>query len=334
MNKTGSIEKSAMGTIPEEDLTSINRFTRHPLKSEEVYTFSVILCDNEVDRDCERFTTGALEELAGLFIGKTGIFDHNPSGRNQTARIYGTGVVREPERRTRAGEEYACLRAKAYMLRSESNAELIAEIEGGIKKEVSVSCSVSRTSCSICGQDLRAGSCSHQKGQTYGGKLCHHVLAEPTDAYEWSFVAIPAQIAAGVTKQFGGVERTADLILKQLGEGGDLVLSAGEAGALHRRMEELRHSAELGEAYRHDLQQEVRRLAFLAESGLDAAVVKSVTDKMGIEELKAFRRAYQSRLESSEERESFSHPSPQLRSTAPAGNAPAKQHSVPVEFKI
>ena len=57
-------------------LDKINKFTRRPLKENEVYVFSVILCDNEVDRDCERFSDEALEALKSSFTGKTGIFDH------------------------------------------------------------------------------------------------------------------------------------------------------------------------------------------------------------------------------------------------------------------
>ena len=45
---------------------------------------------------------------------------------------------------------------------TEKNAELIAEIEGGIKKEVSVGCSAAKRSCSICGKD--AGLCEHERG--------------------------------------------------------------------------------------------------------------------------------------------------------------------------
>ena len=46
------------------------------------------------------------------------------------------------------------------------------------------------------------GGCDHEKGGEYGGKLCYHILDEPLDAYEWSFVAVPAQVNAGVTKRF------------------------------------------------------------------------------------------------------------------------------------
>ncbi|MBQ7070785.1 MAG: hypothetical protein IJM87_05835, partial [Ruminococcus sp.] len=98
-------------------------------------------------------------------------------------------------------------KAKAYMVRTSSNADLIAEIEGGIKKEVSVSCSVANCKCSICGTDKRTSACEHNKGQIYDGKKCCCILDEPTDAYEWSFVAVPAQKSAGVTKTFSEQEK-------------------------------------------------------------------------------------------------------------------------------
>ena len=44
-------------------LEKINRFTRRKLTEDEVYVFSVILCDNDIDRDCERFSDNALEAL-------------------------------------------------------------------------------------------------------------------------------------------------------------------------------------------------------------------------------------------------------------------------------
>ena len=155
-----------------KDIEKVNRFARRELSPEEIYCFPLVLCDNEPDRDNERFSVSALEELAKLFVGKTGIFDHDPKGKNQTARIYEAQVLTDPEKTTSDGEVYTYLFAKAYMMKSEKNSDLIKEIDGGIKKEVSVSCSVKKKICSVCGRDIFKKSCAHKKGEVYNGKSC------------------------------------------------------------------------------------------------------------------------------------------------------------------
>lgn len=192
--------------ITPEDLEAINRWTRRPLKEEEVYTFAVRLCDNEIDREGERFPSDTLYELADLFVGKTGVFDHCWSAHGQAGRIYRTEVVDDGLMETLCGEPYRYLKGYAYMLRTPENAALIADIEGGIKKEVSIGCSVAEARCSICGEE--AGTCNHKKGMAYDGEVCCVELFGATDAYEWSFVAVPAQKKAGVIK---GLERQSAL---------------------------------------------------------------------------------------------------------------------------
>ena len=229
--------------VTAEDLALINRLAKAELEAEQVYAFAVRLCDNEVDRDFERFDSEALERLGELMVGKSGIFDHQWSAQGQTARIYKTEVVREPAVRTAAGEGYRWLKGWAYLLRTEKNGDLIAEIEGGIKKEVSVGCSVGRSVCSICGAE--SGGCAHVRGQVYDGGLCFMELKDVTDAYEWSFVAVPAQRRAGILKRFG-----------QERDGGE---------------QALRKEAELGRKYLRELRREVVRLAMLAAGGAGAA---------------------------------------------------------------
>lgn len=192
--KTGLIEKTA----GQPDMDKINQYTRKTLSPDDVYTFPITLCDNEIDRDLERFSVPALCTLAKLYLGKTGIFDHNPKAENQAARIYDTEVIRESGRKTAAGEEYHKLTAMAYMLQTEKNADLIAEIDGGIKKEVSVGCEASKLLCSRCGANQKNSPCSHAKGVDG----VHYIWDDPTDAFEWSFVAVPAQRNAGVTKRY------------------------------------------------------------------------------------------------------------------------------------
>ena len=94
----------AAGTVTDEELARINTFAKTALKADEVYAFAVKLCDNEVDRDFERFPRKTLEDLAELFVGKSGIFDHNWSAQTQTARIYRTELVEE-ERFAEGGQE-------------------------------------------------------------------------------------------------------------------------------------------------------------------------------------------------------------------------------------
>lgn len=279
--------------VSREDMELINRLAKTALAPEQVYTFAVRLCDNEVDRDWERFDTGALTALSRLFIGKSGIFDHNWSAEGQTARIYRTELCRE-NGLTAAGEPCCYLKGYAYMLRSGKNSDLIQEIEGGIKKEVSIGCSVSRSVCSICGQT----GCAHQRGQTYDGRLCYFTLQEPTDAYEWSFVAVPAQRKAGVIKAFSQEE------------GGSLRSLLAASPAALRQLEALEREAGMGRAYLAGLRKEVVRLAGLADESLDLKIFAGIAEKLEEPELLELKRSCSQRLDA------LYPPAPQLRPKA------------------
>ena len=110
------------GAPDEARLAKINAYARTPLTAEAVYCFRVRLCDDRPDRDFERFDTAALPRMAELFRGKTGICDHQWSADRQVARIFDTQVVREDD-------GASCLMAEAYVLRTERNADLIADID-------------------------------------------------------------------------------------------------------------------------------------------------------------------------------------------------------------
>lgn len=204
---------STIPADPEADIDLINQYSVKELTPQDVFCFSIVLCDNEVDRDIERFTTASLEKLAPLFLGKSVLFDHRWSTEKQVARLYRT-FVEETSEKTVMGEQKRVLRGSAYMLR-EGNSDLILAIEGGIKKEVSVGCQMGVCTCSICGEKFsynwQTGKhlCEndHFKGDTYDGKMCVGDLVDPRDAYEVSFVAVPAQRGAGVTKSDGNFDR-------------------------------------------------------------------------------------------------------------------------------
>ena len=274
----GAAERYQAG---EDDLACINRLAKRELTADEVYTFAVRLCDNEVDRDFERFDEAALSALGDLFVGKSGIFDHQWSALGQTARIYRTELVRQPERLTAAGDGYCYLKAWAYLMRTEKNADLIAEIEGGIKKEVSVGCAVGRSVCSVCGEE--SGTCGHQKGQEYGGKLCYAELREPTDAYEWSFVAVPAQREAGVMKRFDPAGEDA---LEQY---------VKRSKKFQKTWDILQKQAELGRSYLKGLRREVVRLALMSDETLDGEVFEGIAAKLDEPELLELKKVYEAR---------------------------------------
>lgn len=192
----------------EKDIALINQFSKKELTPDEVYCFSVAMCDNDIDRDLERFTNKTLDRLAEMFVGKTVISDHSWEADKQIGRIYACYVQKSTEQ-NQAGEPLRSLIGKVYMLKSEANKATIDAIEGGILKEVSVGCGVSQCLCSLCGTSFKFNRSTwsyecenhHKKGETYPGEgYCFGELEDPTDAYELSFVAVPAQRNAGVTK--------------------------------------------------------------------------------------------------------------------------------------
>lgn len=67
--KTASVIKCAdQSPVTQEQLAQINRYSRRELTAQEVYVFSLILCDNEIDRDYERFTShGPAKAIPAFF---------------------------------------------------------------------------------------------------------------------------------------------------------------------------------------------------------------------------------------------------------------------------
>lgn len=266
MNIQKATAVAAAGEATAAQLDAINVHARAKLTAQQVYVFSMRLCDDQIDRDGERFDTAALPTLAKLFIGKTGIVDHQWSTRSQVARIFETQVVKDGDIRY--------IKAWAYIRRGGQAEELIADIEAGIKKEVSVGCAMGRAVCSVCGATY--GECGHHKGECYDGQTCHVILREPMDAYEFSFVAVPAQREAGVVKS-----ACAARTLKEL---------ADEYGA-QAEYRALYAQAQLGREHEKQLQNEVVRLMLSLDLGMDEPTVRAVAEKVGVRELQAMKTA-------------------------------------------
>lgn len=291
MNKDFKADVSPC-SVTEDELKAINSFTVKELKADEVYTFNLILCDNEIDRDCERFDVAALEKLAELFVGVTGIFDHNPKSSAQTARIYDAKCEKSAGKKNSLGEDYVCVRAKAYMPITDKNSSLIAEINAGIKKEVSVSCAVSGFTCSVCGGDMRYGSCSHIRGEVYDGETCYCTLSDVTDAYEWSFVAIPAQMNAGVTKSYFKEYENMESCLKAIKSGKPVKLSEEQSAKLADYMDRLEGEAKDGKIYREQLTKEAVKYAVIAVPSLSSESIEKMCGSVATDELVKIKDAF------------------------------------------
>ena len=261
------------GGIPTmAQLEAINAQAKASMTAEQVYVFSLRLCDDQVDRDMERFDTAALNGLAKLFIGKTGIVDHQWSAGNQVARIFAAEVVQE--------DRVSYIKAWAYIRRGGANEEVIADIEAGIKKEISVGCAMGRAVCSVCGSEY--GTCGHVKGEHYDGQLCVAILKEPMDAYEFSFVAVPAQPNAGVLKALGGGNRTLKDLAEQFG-------AQSEYRALFKE-------AQLGREYKKQIGNDVVRLCLSLDLGVEEPALRAIAEKAGAEELLKLKEALETRL--------------------------------------
>jgi hypothetical protein len=214
-----SAQIKSVGQAEPDDLALINQYTRTPLVAGQVYTMKLTLCDNEVDRQYDQFTLESLNTMSALFVGKTVMFDHAHSAKNQLVRVYKAEVETVQGKLNSLNQPYMRLVAMAYMLNLPSNADTISALDGGILKEGSVAFRNQKDTCSICGNEYYSCDCPHCKGRTYttngAEKLCFTILEGVTDAYEFSLVAVPAQPAAGVTKSFkDGRALSADTIKK------------------------------------------------------------------------------------------------------------------------
>ena len=152
----------------------------------EYYKFEIRLCDTKIDRDFEKFTLPCLRKLSEMFVGKNGFV-----GQDSIAKILSTVVLKGKD-----GEWF--IKANASIKNIPENFKVIEEIKSGKKKKVSIGCSVATRTCSICGDST--GSCNHKPGEYYNGKQCFMELNDPTDVFEWAFVATPVKEEANMDK--------------------------------------------------------------------------------------------------------------------------------------
>lgn len=204
------IEKALknVGSTVSDKLKLINEHTIEPLTEEDVFTFDVILCDNEGDRVWDKMTHKFLTEFKDKSKSLIGLKDHDWTADNQMARLYDTEVV-ETDEVTALGDKREYVLGHAYTLKS--NEDYVKRINAGLLNHCSVSFKSSGDKCSICGCETHKGPderavCEngHVAGNSYDGVVCYNIIDQCDDCYEWSLVAVPCQRGAGVKNKFIG----------------------------------------------------------------------------------------------------------------------------------
>ena len=172
-------------------------------------------------------------------------------------------MVREGAQVTAVGDGYCWLKAWAYLLRTEKNADLIAEIEGGIKREVSVGCAWPGGCAPSAAQ--RAAPASTRQGSGTGSSCA-----------TWSR-GIPPTHTSGPSWR-----------CQPSGRRG----SWKRYGHENQGMAQLRAQAELGRKYLRELRREVTRLAMLADDSMDGGALAKAAEHLEEPELLELKRVY------------------------------------------
>ena len=108
-----------------------------------------------------------------------------------------------------------------------------------------------------------------------GRSTADSCLEAAEDAFEFSFVAVPAQREAGVVKGAAALRKLAE-----------------RDGACHAAWKELEQQAALGREWLDRLRQEVVRLGLLAGAAPERSVLAAMVEKLSREELEALEKAY------------------------------------------
>ena len=142
------------------DLDKINQFTDRELGPDDVFVFSAVLCNNDIDDRLDKLSVECLHQIAKLSLGKFGQIGNLILAK---ARIFDSEVI-ETVKYTKLQEPLFELKVKAFIVRK-GNEKAIHDIECGKIKKVDYEIAVRKSHCSICGKDMNI--CHHIKGHYY-----------------------------------------------------------------------------------------------------------------------------------------------------------------------
>lgn len=162
---------------------AVNRYALRALAPEEYASFTLDLCNNQIDRHFSRFPEEELERINDLVPGRPLMERHDLRGTLPRGRFYRSALHREGE--------VVSVRPEVYVLRTADNQDFILNIEGGVYRETSIGFSFRMPECSVCGKDLR--TCDHVPGRTYGDAACHFIMRGVLEVAEGSVVSSGSQ---------------------------------------------------------------------------------------------------------------------------------------------
>ncbi|NOZ68007.1 MAG: hypothetical protein GXP46_01860 [Deferribacteres bacterium] len=181
--------------ISPEMLAKINAYTLKELSAEDVYVRKFLLAHNAIDRDNERFPEALIDEFADTLPGKGFLIGHERPGPGRGLFFDAATEEMPPERfveltgetpRLPAGvETVKVLWGWMYLLREAFNEEIMANLDAGIYRHVSIG--------------FRAADLNAVKADPNGAVL-YWEYVPPGEATEGSLVWLGAQPGATAQK--------------------------------------------------------------------------------------------------------------------------------------
>ncbi len=298
----------------DEQLVQINKYALVALKAEQVYVRRLLMAHNGIDRDTERFNEALLDNFATTLPGKNFFADGHPSfwsdrtGPGEGLFFSASTEEMTPERFKEITSETIKLPEGAsnakvlwsdmYLLKLESNKDMLAKLDAGIYRFISIGFKAPYTPV------------TDDKGNTLYGEY-----RENGEAREGSLVWLGAQPGASVTKNaktednlnnHGGqkkmkeiLQKLSKLFKKTLNEENAVEEITAVVAEKDTEIERLKPKAADGEAWRKSLVEEAVKFGTLiGEISDNTEKQKTESDFIAgwpIERIKELRDKYETR---------------------------------------
>lgn len=166
---------------------------------EQLYIFSLRMCNNEIDADNDKLSETFLQQFAEHITNNPIplIKDHTWTADGQIGRVYRAEVLSDGE--NSLGEPYTYVLGYAYVA---ADSDIVPRIKLGLLSEVSVGFDGSGYTCSVCGAGVKSYDCQCPEGHIFGGinedAPVYRNVNICSAALECSFVPVPAQEGAEI----------------------------------------------------------------------------------------------------------------------------------------